>query len=138
MNNYRSILLSGLLFFSGFFLKAQSGFDHPVLRASLDSMFVHLDKTRVPTGYLRDFAQEHVSFDDFNGQLLTDSNYVTPATYAKLLMAANSASVNTSTSVNVGQVLQHLDGGTDFQIGTALFKYDYIVYFSSSDLAGSQ
>ena len=89
-------------------------------------MFVHLDKTRVPTGYLRDFAQEHVSFDDFNGQLLTDSNYVTPATYAKLLMAANSASVNTSTSVNVGQVLQHLDGGTDFQIGTALFKYNYI------------
>ena len=119
-------ILSGLIAFFCPSLFAQTGYDDSSIRSFLDTLFVNLDKSRIPTGYLRDYAQDHIKFDDLDGALLTDSNYVSPARYAKILMAANSASVTNSTKINVDQIIQNLEGGSLFQVGIALFKYNYI------------
>ena len=58
------------LFISSFSLSAQNPHDDEAVRADLNAMFSGLDMSRVPTGYLRDYAFEHVDFDYYDGVLL--------------------------------------------------------------------
>ena len=62
------------------------------IRAGLDNMFSTLDKTKVPTGYLLDYAIDLVDFGNYSGQLV-DSNYVDNACYADMLYSINSAKI---------------------------------------------
>ena len=50
--------------------------ENEIVRASLDEMFDNLDKTKIPTGLLLDYAVDLVDFSKFDGISLTDSNYV--------------------------------------------------------------
>jgi Secretion system C-terminal sorting domain len=45
------------------------------LRKKLDSIFQYVDKTQIPTGYLKEYGSEFLPLHSFNG-LLTDSNTV--------------------------------------------------------------
>lgn len=45
------------------------------LRLTLDNIFAHIDKSQVPTGFLKEYGAEFVNLPRFNG-ILTDSNYV--------------------------------------------------------------
>jgi hypothetical protein len=45
------------------------------LRQKLDSIFQYIDKTQIPTGYLKEYGSEFLPLQWFNG-LLTDSNTV--------------------------------------------------------------
>ena len=45
------------------------------LREKLDSIFQHLDKTQIPTGYLKEYGAELSPINCLNG-VLTDSNVV--------------------------------------------------------------
>ena len=45
------------------------------LRDKLDSIFKFIDKSQIPTGYLKEYGSEMVPLHLFNG-LLTDSNNV--------------------------------------------------------------
>lgn len=45
------------------------------LRNKLDSVFQYIDKTQIPTGYLKEYGSEFLPLHWFNG-LLTDSNTV--------------------------------------------------------------
>jgi hypothetical protein len=45
------------------------------VRASLNTVFQHIDKSKIPTGYLEEYGPGFVPFGIFNGQL-TDSNRV--------------------------------------------------------------
>ena len=45
------------------------------LRQKLDSIFQYVDKTQIPTGYLKEYGSEFLPIHWFNG-LLTDSNTV--------------------------------------------------------------
>ncbi len=44
-------------------------------RDKLDSIFKFIDKTQIPTGYLKEYGSEMIPLHLFNG-LLTDSNLV--------------------------------------------------------------
>ena len=45
------------------------------LRQKLDSIFQYVDKSQIPTGYLKEYGSEFLPLHWFNG-LLTDSNTV--------------------------------------------------------------
>ena len=45
------------------------------LRQKLDSIFQYVDKTQIPTGYLKEYGSEFLPMHWFNG-ILTDSNVV--------------------------------------------------------------
>ena len=45
--------------------------ENEVVRASLDKMFMNLDKSKVPTGLLLDYAIDIVDFDKYDGRELT-------------------------------------------------------------------
>lgn len=45
------------------------------IRQKLDSIFQHVDKTQIPTGYLKEYGAEFMPLHWFNG-VVTDSNIV--------------------------------------------------------------
>ncbi len=55
-------------------------------------MFQPLEKDRVPTGFLLDYAIDLVDFTQYDGTTLTDSNYVSLTTYEDILHSLHSAS----------------------------------------------
>lgn len=50
-----------------FLVQGQNLEDNVVVRSYLDQVFENVDKTKVPTGYLRDYSFELVDFDRFDG-----------------------------------------------------------------------
>ncbi len=62
-----SLLLAGM--FLPIFLFAQTD----ALRIKLNSIFQNIDKSQVPTGYLKEYGAEPIPIHCFKG-LLTDSN----------------------------------------------------------------
>lgn len=92
--------------------QAQTITSNEVVRSSLDEMFEDLDKSKVPTGYLLDYAMDLVEFDRYNGMELTDSNYVTSPIFEEILLSIKSASVGSSPYNDVGQIM------TDFSTST--------------------
>lgn len=62
------------------------------IRERLDYMFQPLEKDRVPTGFLLDYAIDLVDFTQYDGTTLTDSNYVSLTTYEDILHSLHSAS----------------------------------------------
>lgn len=85
--------------------QAQTITSNEVVRSSLDEMFEDLDKSKVPTGYLLDYAMDLVEFDRYNGMELTDSNYVTIPIFEEILLSVRSASVGSSPYNDVGQIM---------------------------------
>lgn len=67
------------------------------IKEELDAMFLGLDKTKIPTGYLWDTAVNLVDLDNYNGSALTDSNYVSIDVLSDMIRSANSASVGSPT-----------------------------------------
>ena len=52
---------------------ASNGQSSDPLRDKLDSIFTFIDKSQIPTGYLKEYGSEMIPLHLFNG-LLTDSN----------------------------------------------------------------
>ena len=75
MKRYIFIAILGI-FSVNVALFAQSIEENPIVRDALDEMFEHLDKSKVPTGLLRDYAFELVDFSNYDGKFLSDSNVV--------------------------------------------------------------
>ncbi len=75
---------------------AQTVVDNTVVRDALDYMFEDLDKSKVPTGLLLDYAVDLVDFPKYNGTELNDSNYVNESVYEEIMLSLHSASVSTS------------------------------------------
>lgn len=61
------------------------------MRERLDYMFQTLEKDRVPTGFLLDYAIDLVDIAQYDGTTLTDSNYVSLYTYEDILHSLHSA-----------------------------------------------
>lgn len=66
--------------------------DYTAVRENLDNMFENLDKTKVPTGILLDYAVDRVDFSNHEGTL-NDNNFVDLATYQDILYSLASAGV---------------------------------------------
>lgn len=76
--------------------KAQTSIEeNPVVRDALDSMFENLDKTKVPTGLLLDYAVDMVDLSYYDGTELTDENYVDNILLDDILRSIKSAAVQT-------------------------------------------
>ena len=76
--------------------KAQTSIEeNPVVRDALDSMFENLDKTKVPTGLLLDYAVDMVDLSYYDGTELTDENYVDNILLDDILRSIRSAAVLT-------------------------------------------
>ena len=69
--------------------------DNETVRTDLNAIFQNLDKSRIPTGYLRDYAFELIDFDLFNGVNMTDSNYVDATVLEMMLRSISSSAVGT-------------------------------------------
>jgi hypothetical protein len=80
MNTNKYISIKGMLMLLAFIIPmticSQELEDNDVVRADLDEMFEHLDKSQVPRGLLRDYAFELTNLDNYTGSALLDSNYV--------------------------------------------------------------
>lgn len=103
--------------------------ENPEIRTMLDKMFEHLDKTKVPTGLLLDYAFDLVDFENFDGYALRDSNYVNNGTYEYMLRSIRSAAVQTKPFKAVQEIMQDMAAlGNDGKLsaGIVLYKYNYM------------
>lgn len=70
------LVLTGLTTFLCNDLKAQIETD-TTFNYQMNTIFSNVDKSKVPYGYLRDYAMEFANLEDFNGTTaLVDSNYI--------------------------------------------------------------
>lgn len=106
--------------------------DHEEVRRTLNHIFAKLDKSRVPTGLLLDYAFDLIDLDRFNGKELTDSNYVRGIDFEYILRTIRSAAVITPPFGAVSDLLenQYKKGDTTSEqvtiLGIALFQYSQI------------
>ena len=141
MGNLKKFALAaGLVLVSSLYngTSAQTSIEeNDIVRSALDEMFEDLDKSRVPTGYLLDYAVDLVELSDYDGTELTDSNYVDRALLADILRSVRSASVIASASAAIPA------GATDMSdplvtlsstdVSVVAFKYNYIVANALTD-----
>ena len=84
-------ILSVFLFLCMPTMAQQRGKDES-LRKVLDKMFAHIDKNKVPTGLLRDYAEEYEDLDIFTGIVpLTEHNAADYVRFGYLLSTIKSA-----------------------------------------------
>ncbi len=125
----KRLILFFVLCFSGTaVISAQNIEENAAVREVLDKMLEHLDKTKVPTGLLLDYAFDLVDFDRYDGSALTDSNYVERTTFECLLRSIRSSAVGTKPFGDVGSIMDEMsrNNGNTLNVGLLLFKYNYI------------
>ena len=128
MRRHKFFAIIGL-FFANIVLSAQSMEENPVVREALDEMFEHIDKSKVPTGLLRDYAFELVDFSKYDGKILSDSNIVDYSRFEAMLRSIRSSAVGVKPFNIVGNVINTIIGNQisgRIPIGVALYKYNYI------------
>ena len=110
---------------------AQSSIEeNVVVRTSLDNMFANLDKSRVPTGYLLDYAVDLIDFTEYDGTELTDNNYANYYVLEDILRSIRSASVEEGDANIIPSAatkeLHPLIAGKSVDVSIVAFKYNYI------------
>lgn len=101
--------------------------EYPAVREDLNDIFMNLDKTKVPTGLLLDFAVDLVDFSDYNGLELTENNLVDIPTYQSILHSIHSAGVINKPFGRVENIMGMFQSYTsEVLISLSAFKYNYI------------
>ena len=119
------LLLSSLFLLNDIY--AQSIEENTTIR---NYMFDDLDKTKITTGYLLDYAIDLVELPAYNGRVLSDTNYVDVAAFEDILRSLKSAAVRPMN--HIPDITEFIDGfGTplisrQLNVAIALFKYNYI------------
>lgn len=125
---FRVLLLT--LFMSGTLVEllAQSVTESSIVRNSLNEMFEGLDKSKIPSGYLLDYAVNTVEFNRYDGRELTDSNYVDLSIFEEILESLKSASVCNNSLDDIAQSMGGFksSNASGINVGYALFRYNYI------------
>lgn len=100
------------------------------LRKVLDKMFAHIDKNKVPTGLLRDYAEEYEDLDIFTGIVpLTEHNAVDYVRFAYLLSTIKSADLIGEVSKDIDVFFcqkKSYDENNSISLSLALYKYSQI------------
>lgn len=110
-----------------FLVQGQNLEDNVVVRSYLDQVFENVDKTKVPTGYLRDYSFELVDFDRFDGSELHDSNYVNSEALELMLRSVRSAAVGVKPFDDASERLAQLfTADNEVPLAAAVYKYNYI------------
>ena len=103
--------------------------ENEIVRSSLDEMFDNLDKTKIPTGILLDYAVDLVDFSKFDGISLTDSNYVHCQTFEDILRSVRSAAINRDSFGDINWTMESFKTplvDNSVNIGVVFYKYNYI------------
>jgi hypothetical protein len=108
---------------------AQGVEENPEVRNYLDNMFSTLNKTKVPSGLLKDYAFELTDLDKYTGSELTDKNYVDREIYSYLLRTIRSSAVGSKPFGDVSGILatQLSAGGSNIvSLSAMAYQYSYI------------
>lgn len=109
---------------------AQTVDENRDLRLQLDTMFSGVDKSKVPTQFLLDYAIDLVDLSNYDGSVLTDSNYISLIDYENILRSIRSACVSsTMPFMRVGNLLKFFttnDDDSSIKMSIALYKYNRI------------
>lgn len=100
-----------------------------IVRTSIDEMFEELDKTRVPTNLLLDYAVDLVDLSTYDGKILTDSNYVNIQTFEDILRSIRSASTNKASFRDVNAAIESFKTplvDNSVNVALAFYRYNFI------------
>lgn len=101
-----------------------------VVRNQLVHMFSDVDRTKVPTQLLLDYAIDLVELSNYDGRTLTDSNYISLIDYENILRSIRSASVSTLKPFDkVENIMTSFTGDNDntsLKMSVAFYKYNRI------------
>ena len=104
--------------------------DNTLVRSALDKMFEELDKSKVPSGLLLDYGIDIVDLNIYNGEELTDSNYVTPQIFEDIIYSLKSSAINQSIFSNIHTTLERFRTpqiiNNNINMAFALYKYNFI------------
>lgn len=116
-----------LIIISSTLTYAQYDEDNAVVRNYLNSVFQNIDKSKVPTGYLKDYAFEYIDMSYYDGTELTDSNYVNSEILEMILKTVNSSALQQKPFVNTTDMLYDLFCNEEMiPVPIALYKYSNI------------
>lgn len=109
-------------------VSAQAIEENPNVRECLDEIFSNIDMDKVPTGFLKDYAFTLVDFDQYDGDKLTDSNYVNNGTFEYILRSIRSSAVRQKPFGPVSGIMNRMreNNSNSIVCGIALYKYNYI------------
>ena len=96
------------------------------VREKLDDMFKYLDKSRVPTGYLLDYAVDLVDLFPYSGDELTDENYTDISISQDVLSTIRSASLYEAPFGSPEEIITEFENLPYVSISIAAYKYNYI------------
>ena len=136
MRHYNIILTITTCLCFGISLYSQELENNTAVRTALDSLVIDLDKTKVPTGLLRDFAFELIDFDANDGQHPYDTNYMDANNFELLLRSIRSAAVLSPPFKSVTEIMNDMRAAyneNSIPIGLALFDYNFIKENAISD-----
>ncbi len=125
----KHIIPGVFLVFCHVLIYGQSVEENQEVRNFLDGMFQNLNKSKVPTGLLRDYAFELVELEKYNGMQISDENYLDRHAYEMLLRTIRSSAVGNKPFGNVKDILvnQYALGNSNVVSVSALaFKYSSI------------
>lgn len=129
INLNRVLLLIALIFIANE-VCSQSISDNQTIRAEIDNMFSDLNKSKISSGYLLDYAIDLVEIPAYNGLVLADTNYVDLAIFEDILHSIKSAAVRQLNHIpDIAYWMENFATpviSNNVNIGLALFKYQYI------------
>lgn len=104
------------------------------IRSVIEHIFEHLDKERVPTGFLSDYATDIVDLSQYDGVQLVDSNYVSAEILNCILRSIRSANVTaTSPFPKVSSIFEYYSATAEkvsdihsTNVCLAAFQYNYL------------
>ncbi len=118
-----SLMLSLVMFATGYSQNTSQ------VRQYLDRLFEHTQLDKVPTGFLLDYAIDLVDFNNFSGEALTDSNYVSATTFETILASIKSADVTHNHLSDLKVTLQRFrekPSDSNLTLGIACYLYNYL------------
>ena len=87
------------------------------IRQDIDNMFSEIDRGKVATGFLLDYAIDLVDLAQYDGTILTDSNYVHRSIYEDILHSLHSACVQTTNPIgDVSSIMGSLNSSLSARI----------------------
>lgn len=125
------IILGGILliFLPTHRAYSQGRGEYAQVREYLDHLFEHLDKSKVPTGYLMDNSVNLLDLDYYSGTEITDTNFINISALNDILASVHSSAVVNSNSIPpiCIDTTGVNDKKNEISLGIAVYKYNYIV-----------
>ncbi len=128
----RFILVAVLIIISQTALKSQDTDleNNAEVRSQIESIFENIDKSRITTGLLRDYATDLVDYSVFDGSL-NEENIANLGTYEYILRSVRTSAVTSTYPFgSVSDIMDEMSEATtpsSIPISIIAYKYNYVV-----------